>query len=275
MSVQNEALQSIPSRTSELASTSSDIIFEDSLTCPLCLEMFDTSLEAFTQAKARQSERTSARKPLLASTSRLPVSCTSCFYTFCNACLHRLMYRFGGVKCPICPHTVMNAAAPPVNIPLVRLLRSIKPMVETPPAAHAGIPANAVTPVKHKTKTPTKAKHTKTKTASKAKQERAPSSVVGEYGLLKDDVYQVEAIVGRRSYNRQRWYKVRWVGFSEMHDTWELWKNLKHLEATFHQQMQQFDEQFKKERYGKCQLVNVSSWDQTDWQVFGSHGKIK
>ena len=113
---------------------------------------------------------------------------------------------------PICPHTEMNAAAPPVNISLVRLLRSIKPVVETstPSAARACIQANAVTPAQQNTKTTTKAKNTKTKTTIKAKQERAPSSAVGEYGLLQADVFQVQAIVGRRSHNRQRWYKVRW-----------------------------------------------------------------
>lgn len=154
---------------------------------------------------------------------------------------------------PICPHTEMNAAAPPVNISLVRLLRSIKPVVETstPSAARACIQANAVTPAQQNTKTPTKAKNTKTKTTIKAKQERAPSSAVGEYGLLQDDVFQVQAIVGRRSHNRQRWYKVRWVGFSEEHDTSELWEDLRQLEAPFHQQMQLFDEQFNRERFGK------------------------
>lgn len=241
----NQTSQFLPNYTNE---STSDLL-EDSLTCPLCIEMFDTNLETYSQAQTRQPQRAVARRPLLSPESRLPVSCTSCWYTFCNACLHRLMYRPGGIKCPICPQTGLSVAAPSVNIPLVHLLRLIRPMVETPSTDQASN-VKVVTPTKKKATTVTKAKKTriKTKTVSKTKEERLSSIQVGEYGLLSRNVYRVQAIVGRRSCKSEKWYKIRWEGYSEEHDTWESWKNLKHLDIEFRKQMEHLDEQAKKQK---------------------------
>jgi len=48
--------------------------------------------------------------------------------------------------------------------------------------------------------------------------------------LIDDDgneVYLVEAIVGRRVRNRKIEYRVRWLGYNENHDTWEPKHNLR------------------------------------------------
>ena len=223
---------------------------EDSLMCPLCIDPYDMNLEAFMQAQARRAQASPPghlasalhRLPLLSPESSLPVSCSTCWYTFCNACLHRLSTRPGGMKCPICPNQNISAAEPPVNLPLVHLFRLIKPIVEAPraplmeataliplieAAAAAGV-AQAVTPEKNKEKTVIKAKKSVQKKKAGTKQ------YVG--------TYTIQAIVERRVTNGKTHYRVRWEGYDEQDDTWESWTNLKHLDAVFLQQMKALDD---------------------------------
>jgi hypothetical protein len=120
-------------------------------------------------------------------------------------------------------------------------------MVETPvPSVDV---VRTVTPTKEKAKTPTKAKKT---TAKKAMQKRdnhsALNATAAECKHFGNGVYQVQAIVGRRSSPGNKWYKVRWAGYSEEDDTWEHWKSLKHLDDVFLQQMRLLDEQAEKKK---------------------------
>jgi hypothetical protein len=120
-------------------------------------------------------------------------------------------------------------------------------MVETPVSSIDCV--NTVTPTKKKTKTSIKAKSTKAKKAIPKREDHSSfTASVAEYKILSDNVYQVQAIVGRRSSPGNKWYKVRWAGYTEEHDTWEHWQCLKHLDDAFLQQMRLLDEHAKKKR---------------------------
>jgi len=58
---------------------------------------------------------------------------------------------------------------------------------------------------------------------------------------LEDDVFEVEAIIDAKPSNDGMVYKVRWKGYSEEHDTWELYEdvNADDLISQFNKQKKQ------------------------------------
>lgn len=243
---------------------------EDSLLCPVCIESYHMELETFLRAKAARARNPNVENhaPLLAADSRLPVSCPSCSYTFCNACLHRHTFRPGGMKCPVCFRTDMSVAAPPVNQPLVQAFRLIQPIVsaprtaliedfeqledfqdleqleEPPSLAHAVPVVRAVQVVTPDTK----------RTAAKAKKSvKKPAVKTKKYV----GTFTIQAIVGRRVSNGKKHYRVRWEGYGEADDTWEPWSNLKHLDGVLIHQIQALDEQAIRSGSGVVHSVNV------------------
>lgn len=209
------------------------LLEDDPWACPLCLEQFDTNLETFVHAQARRTQYSISRRPLLPDENRLPVSCAYCGYTFCNTCLHRLMYRRGGFKCPICPYTGMTVVEPPVNVSLVRHLLSSKAshLVGDESTAQASDGASQVNKNPKKTKMEA-SKKDKKKTAQEAEKTKT--------------TFEVHSIVGVRIHCRRKEYRVHWLGYSEEEDTWECWSQLKHLDISFRRQMKQLDALLKK-----------------------------
>ena len=66
---------------------------------------------------------------------------------------------------------------------------------------------------------------------------------------MSDEVYEVEAIVGERTYRGKKQYKIHWVGYPSEEDSWEYEKNVDCPEL-----IQEYHEKVKKERREQIEI---------------------